>query len=184
MLEVELKFPIDDRDAITEKLAALGAVAGAAVEQADAYFNHPARDFAETDEALRVRTVGGASVITYKGPKQGGGAKTRYELELPLGEHAQEDWAELLTRLGFRAVAVVRKRRTPFELEQQGRAFEVVIDEVEGLGDGGLGLFAEVETVAPPDEKEAAERAVVNLAERLGLLHSEPRSYLGMLLAR
>lgn len=177
MLEVELKFPLDHAGSLRERLASVGAVAKGVVVQSDAYFNHPARDFAQTDEALRIRTVGDESFVTYKGPKQGSAAKTRFELELPLAAQTADEWAELLTRLGFRAVATVRKRRELFELERVGRAFELTIDEVEGLG-----AYAEVETLADEASRDAAEHAVLALAAELGLTNSEPRSYLEMLL--
>lgn len=179
MLEVELKFPLDDALSLRERLASVGAVANGVVVQSDAYYNHPARDFAATDEALRIRTVGDESFVTYKGPKQGGSAKTRFELELPLAPQSAEGWVEVLTRLGFRAVATVRKRRELFGLEREGRAFELTIDEVAGLG-----AFAEVETLAEEASRVAAEHAVLALAAELGLTEAEPRSYLELLLAK
>lgn len=179
MLEVELKFPLDDALSLRERLVGVGAVAKGVVVQSDAYLNHPTRDFAQTDEALRIRTVGEESFVTYKGPKLGGSAKTRFELELPLAAKTSEGWAEILTRLGFRAVAAVRKRRELFELTRDGRAFELSIDEVEGLG-----AFAEVETLADEASREAAERAVLSLTAELGLTAAEPRSYLEMLLTK
>lgn len=179
MLEVELKFPLDDADSLRERLVVIGAVAKGVVGQSDAYFNHPARDFAQTDEALRIRTVGDDSFVTYKGPRLGGGAKTRFELELPLAAQTAEGWTEVLTKLGFRAVATVRKRRELFELTREGRAFELTIDEVEGLG-----AFAEVETLADEASRDAAERAVLALAAELGLTDAEPRSYLEILLLK
>jgi adenylate cyclase class 2 len=179
MLEVELKFPLDDAGSLRERLVSVGAVAKGVVVQSDAYFNHPARDFTVTDEALRIRTVGDESVVTYKGPKQGSAAKTRFELELPLASQTTDGWSEMLTRLGFCAVATVRKRRELFELTREGRKFELTIDEVEGLG-----AFAEVETVADDSSRDAAERAVLALAAELGLTDAEPRSYLEMLLTK
>ncbi len=177
MLEVELKFALADPSAFRQPLADLGATAQQAVTQSDAYYNHPARDFAQTDEALRVRTVDGESLVTYKGPKQGGLAKTRFELELPLAAGTADGWGEVLVKLGFRPVATVTKRRTPFRLQRGGRTFELTIDEVEGLG-----TFAEVETLADDATRDAAEAAVVALAGELGLSAPEPRSYLGMLI--
>lgn len=177
MLEVELKYPLSDPEAFRQRLAAVGAVAQHAVTQSDAYYNHPSRDFAQTDEALRVRTVGGESVATYKGPKQGGLAKTRFELELPLAAGTVEGWHEVLVKLGFRPVATVTKRRTPFRLQREGRAYELTIDEVDRLG-----CFAEVETLADESDRGAAEAAVVALAADLGLAEPEPRSNLEMLL--
>jgi adenylate cyclase class 2 len=179
MLEVELKFPLDDAGSLRERLVVIGAVAKGVVVQSDAYFNHPARDFAQTDEALRIRTVGDDSFVTYKGPKQGSAAKTRFELELPLAAQTADGWGELLTRLGFRAVATVRKRRELFELTREGRAFELTIDEVEGLG-----AFAEVETLAEESARVEAEHAVLALAVELGLTDAESRSYLEMLLTK
>ncbi|QDV79703.1 class IV adenylate cyclase [Botrimarina mediterranea] len=179
MLEVELKFPLDDAGSLRERLAELGAVATGVVAQCDAYFNHPARNFAVTDEALRIRTVGDESVVTYKGPKQGSAAKTRFELELPLATQTTDGWTEILTRLGFRPVATVKKRRELFGLERDGRAFELTIDEVEGLG-----AFAEVETLTDEASRDAAEHAVLALAAELGLTDAEPRSYLEMLITK
>ena len=179
MLEVELKFALADAAGFRRRLEEAGARAGVAVQQHDAYFNHPARDFAATDEALRVRTVGGASRITYKGPKPGGAAKTRFELELPLADATADGWRDLLRRLGFGAVAEVRKRRTPFALAWRGRRFELSIDEVDGLG-----VFAEVETLAADAARDEAAGDVAALAAALGLADPEPLSYLELLLAK
>ncbi|MEM1305123.1 MAG: class IV adenylate cyclase [Planctomycetota bacterium] len=177
MLEVELKFPITEASPLLTRLDALGAVAGDAVTQSDAYYNHPSRDFAVTDEALRIRMVGDDSRITYKGPRQGTLAKTRFEIELPLAEQTAEGWADVLTKLGFRHVATVTKRRAVYILERTGRRFEVSVDEVDRLG-----TFAEVETLAEPADREAAEQAVQELAADLGLTTVESRSYLELLL--
>lgn len=162
-------------------LEAAGATLGGSVQQADHYFNHPSRDFAKTDEAVRLRTVsdasGDASRITYKGPKQGSAAKTRFELELPLADATIDGWSELLTRLGFRSVMIVTKRRVAYHVERTPHRFEVSLDVVEGLG-----AFAEIETTAEPAELAAAERGVNTLATELGLAEPEQRSYLEMLL--
>lgn len=182
MLEVELKFPLADEAALRERLQTVAAVEGEPIQQADTYYNHPSRDFARTDEALRVRSVDGDAWVTYKGPRvsdgsEGTAAKTRFELELPLAAETAEGWAEMLGRLGFREVATVRKVRTPFQLERGGRRLELTIDQVEGVG-----TFAEVESVAEEKDKQGAETAVIELARELGLDNPEPRSYLEMLL--
>ena len=69
----------------------LGATIEPPVVQVDQYFAHPARDFAQTDEALRLRRVGKQNFITYKGSKIDATTKTRREIELPLapGEEAR-----------------------------------------------------------------------------------------------
>ena len=58
MIEVELKYRLDDPESLLSALIARGAEPGAATIERDVYFNHPSRDFAETDEALRLRWDG------------------------------------------------------------------------------------------------------------------------------
>src|SRR6266496_1172527 len=153
MLEVEQKFRIHDAESLERRLHELGArevadtptrsvsedtptrSASEGSDQLDHYFNHPSRDFAQTDEALRLRHVGwvksahshhpsvendksaethlSQNFITYKGPKLDATTKTRREIELPLppGSDTLAHFTELLTALGFRPVAQVRKTR-------------------------------------------------------------------------
>src|SRR5690349_15355832 len=103
--EVEQKFRVGDARQIEAKLAELKAVFKDRQQQIDRYFNHPGRDFARTDEALRLRQIGVENFITYKGPKIDQATKTRRELELPLpsGSQIPTQFTELLTALGFRA---------------------------------------------------------------------------------
>lgn len=56
--EVEKKFPVDDLNEVVAKLEELSATFSEPVVQVDRYFAHPVRDFASTDEALRIRSVG------------------------------------------------------------------------------------------------------------------------------
>lgn len=178
--EVEVKYRDVDHDALRRALAAIRAVKGATVDEEDSYLNHPARDFATTNEAFRIRRVGDDARVTYKGPKEAGPTKTREEIEVPFAPGRSEDLARVFDRLGFRRVAVVRKRRTSFTLAFDGRPLEITLDRVEGLGD-----FAEVEALAEGrDDLPAAQRAVLKLSEALGLTAVEPRSYLRMLLER
>ncbi len=58
MYEVEMKFPLSDSAAVLHQLVELGAVVGVAITQCDTYLKHPARDFSQTDEAFRIRSVG------------------------------------------------------------------------------------------------------------------------------
>lgn len=180
-LEVEQKYRIDDPPALRKRLTDLGVKFSAPVAQADHYFNHPSRDFAITDEAMRIRSVGERNFITYKGPKLDRTVKTRREIELPIAEgtDAAAQFAELLTTLGFRSTAVVRKQRTPGTLTWNDVHSEICWDEVEGIG-----TFLEVELVVDADQAEAARRQILALQEALGLTTVERRSYLAMLLGR
>src|SRR5262245_45734336 len=118
--EVEQKFHVTDPATAQQQLTEAGASFGDAVVQVDTYFRHPARDFRQTDEALRLRQSGDESFITYKGPRIDQETKTRRELELPLPRvPACEQFAELLTALGFTTVATVRKTRRPGKLMWQ-----------------------------------------------------------------
>jgi adenylate cyclase, class 2 len=180
-LEIEQKFRVDDPAGLRAKLAALGAVFRDQVVQRDAYFNHPSRDFAVSDEALRIRSVGDENVITYKGPKLGGGVKTRREIELPIGAGVStaEQLGEILVLLGFRPSAVVEKHRTPGEMTVDGVHFELALDEVAGIGS-----FFEAELVVEDAERETAQGRIHALQTKLGLTTVEPRSYLRMVLER
>jgi len=184
--EVELKFPLARRAAVEAALGTLAARFRPAIEQADVYFAHPSRDFAQTDEALRLRRAGDGVAITWKGPRIGLAAKTRREIELPLAAFPQaaggaatlEAWSELLKALGFRRVWEVVKCRRPARVAWQGREVEVAIDTVTGLGD-----FLELEIVAGEEEIPSALACLQSLAAELGCGPPERRSYLEMLLA-
>jgi adenylate cyclase, class 2 len=180
--EVEVKFRSVDHETLADLLKQMGARADGAVDHEDLYFNHPVRDFAETNEALRIRRVGDANRITYKGPKHAGPTKTRKEIEIAVAEGAEvfHRLVELFKILGFRPVATVRKRRETFHLTYQEHAIEIALDVAQGLG-----AFAEIETIASGmADLPAAQQAVLALAAALGLTEVEPRSYLRMAIER
>jgi adenylate cyclase, class 2 len=176
MVEVEQKFRVEDTSPLRATLERWNARACGKVTQRDAYYNHPARDFGVTDEALRLRTVDGNTVITYKGPKQPGEVKTRREIELPLTR--VEEWDDLLESLGFRQTAVVVKQRESWQLLHDTAQVVICFDQVERLGQ-----FVEIEVVADPADVAEAQQTILDLAQVLGLVAVEPRSYLEMVLA-
>lgn len=174
-LEVEQKYPVADAKGIETLLTGLGAKPLASVTQTDTYYNHPSRDFAVTDEAIRLRKVGNQAFLTYKGPKFDPTTKSRREIELPLV--SPEGWSELFKALGFKEVATVRKRREGWQLERSPFSVEVCLDRVEQVG-----LFAEIEIVADDNQLEPAKQVLAELADKLRLEKPERRSYLEMLL--
>ena len=159
-------------------MALLGAEIGPPGTEADVYYAHPARDFAATDEALRIRRADKGCFITYKGPKIDAASKTRREIDLPLAAGNAGSWADLLAALGFTPVAEVRKSRRKAHVLWQGREVEVSLDEIAGLGQ-----FVELELVADQEGLEAAKACIAALAQRLRLVADERRSYLELLLA-
>jgi adenylate cyclase, class 2 len=178
--EVEVKYRSVDHGLLGQRLTALGASQVGSVGQVDVYLKHPARDFATTNEAFRVRSIGEENRITYKGPRRPGPTKTREEIEIRFadGEEATRQLLDLFKLLGFVPAATIRKTRTSFLLNRAGHSLEVVLDRADGLGD-----FAEVETLASSEpELPAAQSAVLALAAELGLTEPEPRSYLRMAL--
>jgi adenylate cyclase, class 2 len=178
--EVEQKFPVEDLAPIAARVQAMGAAPGGPQSETDLYFAHPSRDFVQTDEALRIRRKGAASLLTYKGPKVDATTKTRRELELPLGAESDgQNWQMLLEALGFRPVAEVHKTRCKAKLPYQGRTVEVSLDEVAELG-----TFVELELITPDGELDQARKCIAALAAELGLTTSERRSYLELLLER
>lgn len=181
MLEVEMKFPLVDAPAFDQGLRFLGAKRSSSRVDQDQYFNAPDRDFAQTDEALRIRTIGHANYVTYKGPKRDALTKTRTEVEVPIasGEDTAREFAQLLTHLGYRRSAIVRKSRLTFDVERDGFAVEITLDDVDEVG-----RFVEIEIQASEEQLDKARTAVMAVAEDLGLHNSERRSYLELLLER
>ena len=180
MLEVEQKFLLDLPEVTRTRLEVLEVEWHPEIEQVDRYFNHPGRDFAITDEALRLRSVGGQNWITYKGPKLDLLTKTRRELELPLADGGElpAEYGELLAALGFRAVLEVRKTRRPGQLFHHGMPVEVAWDTIASLGQ-----FLELELVVEEQFVADARAVLLDLAGELHLGKPERRSYLELLLA-
>jgi adenylate cyclase class 2 len=182
-LEIEMKFPLVDLPALRERLRALKARRKTIrpLREADQYFNAPDRDFAKTDEALRLRRVGAANRVTYKGPKRDRQTKTRVEIEVPFarGEQAAADFSRLLVSLGYRPVRVVSKQRHVYHIRRGKFDVAVCLDQVEELGS-----FVELEVLATSDHLEEARSVLLALAAELGLRDSERRSYLELLLEK
>ena len=172
-----MKYRVPSHDVIKDKLKSLNAKFLEHTEETDIYFNSPVRDFAKTDEALRVRVYGdGTVVLTYKGPRIGSIGKTREELSVTVND--LESLLEILRKLGFREVARIVKRRDIYNYEN----FTIYIDSVEELGS-----FVEVETMV--NDRELIDKAteeVLQLGDKLGLRRDwiERKTYLELMLER
>jgi adenylate cyclase class 2 len=175
MYEVELKVRAD-HEAVRERLADTDAALLGAVEQADVYYDAPNRNFAETDEALRVRTErsddGTETRLTYKGPLVEQESKTREEAKTVVAD--PDALGNILAGLGYHPAAEVSKDRTRYRLD----GYTITLDTVDGLGE-----FVEVEQEVKADIDSAREGAAA-IMERLGLEPDEQirTSYLGLLL--
>ena len=194
MYEVEIKVPADV-EAVRDRLRDAGAERVDARRQRDVYYDAPHRDFAETDEALRLRResplpdgIGSdaetpsaadpaaeTTKVTYKGPLLDAGSKTRVEHETAVDDG--EAMADALSGLGFEPAAVVEKRREFWSFA----GFTVTLDAVDGVGE-----FVEIEReVDDEDAIESTRDDALEALDRLGLDgDSQVRtSYLELLLA-
>ncbi|MGL6193847.1 MAG: class IV adenylate cyclase [Thermoguttaceae bacterium] len=162
MYEVEMKFSLPEVEAFLKSLENLGAKFVETVEETDQFYQHPVRDFAVTDEGLRIRTkkilqqtkicenlderVGNdysetkeqdelACCITYKGPKIDIETKTRKEIEIPIAsdQDTAQKWNEILLALGFTQSGKVFKVRKTFKLDTADRNYEITLDYLPDL---------------------------------------------------
>jgi len=177
MYEVEVKVRAD-HDAVRNRLAELDARSLGRVTQEDTYYDAPHRDFAETDEALRIRRESAdnetAVALTYKGPLLDDTSKSREEHEITADD--REELAAILDGLGFEPAATVAKERHRYAV----RDYTVALDTVDGLGE-----FVEVETETDTADIDDAREGAFDVLRTLGL---DPEngirtSYLGLLLA-
>lgn len=182
MLEIEIKAIITDKTALKAAMCAQGFIWRQTLLETDIYYCGVNRDFALTDEALRLRTTENQddneikTVLTYKGPKLDTVSKTRKELEVGIldGPCMQE----LLHALGHQAALTVRKRREYYTRE----GITACVDEVEGLGS-----YVELETLSDtPGGQEAAVEGLFVQLKQLGIPRESctRKSYLEMLLEK
>ncbi len=179
MLEIELKFRLDDWDDAKQQLQAWGGTFLESRRERDHYYNAPDRDFRTTDEVFRLRVVNDAGILTYKGPKRGGSVKTRPEIEVPLavGAATLADAEKLILSLGYTPTAVVTKQRETYTLHRDGFELHLCFDHL-----GTVGRFVEIEIVADESRTTEAAAVVQAVAKELNLTTPEPRAYLRMVL--
>jgi len=166
LIEVEIKIQISDPFSIRNKFKQQGGIYKLSLIHEDIYYNMPIglRDFAKTDEALRIRnstefkhgdkhrSKKKVSYITYKGKKLDKITKSRHEIELKLED--ANSMKEILTNLGFREILTVKKERELYEFEHEGNKIEALIDYLPILNS----YFLEVELIAQSNEELSEKR--------------------------
>ncbi|WP_135610528.1 class IV adenylate cyclase [Methanococcoides sp. AM1] len=172
MIEIEIKVRAD-HGPVMDRILVMGALKVRTEEHLDVYYNAPHRDFAETDEALRLRSVNGGTRMTYKGRKLDSVSKTREEFETPVDGEAAKD---ILVSLGFFESGIVKKTRDIYRYDD----ITICLDSVEGLGE-----FVEVELVADSDIDLHRER-LFEFLESIGIKKEDSirTSYLEMLMGK
>jgi adenylate cyclase class 2 len=179
--EVEIKFRVENTVELERKLLQLGGTGfGEPIAEFDTFFQHPCRDFAQTDECLRLRNrvlPDGMSEhsLTFKGPKIDSNTKTRREIEISVVE--PEHWESLLAVLGFHKCATVEKFRRRQQLTIDHRRIDLVHDTLPALPKP-LRQFVEIEMMASEEEVDECRIQILDIAKQLGLSHSIRESYL------
>ena len=178
VIEVEMKFAVRDEVELRQRLKKWEVELGPSERQVDSYFSHPARDFSNTDEALRIRQTESRVEVTYKGPRLDERTKTRKEIEVSLADQrtAAPQFAEILDALGFCVAGEVTKSRRLGQLQVRNRTVTVALDQVDGLG-----RFLELECIVCPADVAEARATLEFLACELELGVTERRSYLELL---
>lgn len=211
MYEVEVKLRAD-RETVRARLAEAGAVREARVTQVDTYYDAPHRDFAETDEALRIRRE--TRVDDAAGGEAGADARAEADRDSdPNSDDGgpSEGEGEATTKVTYKGPLVDEKSKTRSEHETAVEDGESAAGIFSGLGfepvetvekereffslDGytvtldtvmGLGEFVEVEAEAESElDIDAAREGAFAVLRRLELDPDDQvrTSYLGLLLS-
>ncbi|HDS83937.1 MAG TPA: class IV adenylate cyclase [Phycisphaerales bacterium] len=142
-LEIEAKIKVESLESMAERLKAVGARFVAERVQHDVHFRDAAGMLKKNRCGLRIRTEttdgNAVSILTFKGPRQGGAYKTREEIETQIADGRA--MTDIFNRLGYQTYVTVSKTRCLWELD----GCEVCLDNVPPLG-----CFVEVEG---PDEQ-------------------------------
>ena len=176
MIEVEVKAKIDDFESLKRELRKINAIKTSEEYQKDIYFNSPIKDFAKTDEALRIRETlindNTNIFITYKGPKIESTSKTREEIEIAIDDICKI--SKLFENLGFKKGNIVIKNRKIYELNE----YIICLDDVEGLGP-----YMEIEVdLEDGSDFQPALDGIYETFKKLGIVDGfERTSYLELL---
>lgn len=136
-------------------------------DQADFYFDPPDRSFIYTDrdgsknadEWFRIRTSNKGDEICYKHwHKDKKTNKSTYadEIETSIGDARQV--LEILKRLGFKQISVIKKHREDWKYKD----FIFSCDEIEGLG-----FFVEIEYHGAIDDPTKGKQKIFNLLKSI-----------------
>jgi len=141
MEEIEIKFPVRDSKAITEKLRKLGfRIAVGRHREKNYLFDDSSGSLQKKGKLLRIRQTPSAQTITYKGPISAASKlKHREEIETRIDDPAV--FHRIFKEIGFSVTTEYSKYRTVFEKEP----LVVSLDETEA------GNYLEVE--GPSDEE-------------------------------
>lgn len=145
-MEIEAKIPVKDLDALYERLLreADKTILDHAFEQ-NFRFDTVDERLSGLHQVLRLRSCGGETILTWKGPGSStANLAVREEIETRLSDGAAS--CDILTRLGFFIVFRYEKIRGEF----YWRSVSVMLDETP------MGCFVEIEGENEPQIQRAA----------------------------
>ena len=189
MLEIELKAFVDTEffQDLEKKILAQNFYFVQMLEESDHYFNAPDRNFAESDEALRIREqrsgLSEQTMLTYKGAKVDPLSNTRVEIETKISNAA--DMQRILNSLGYKSVLTVEKKRREFRGTAESSLVNISLDQLAGLGS-----FIEIVNCAESDisqkDGESCRDRLLSLLDLLGIPRANltRKSYLELLIER
>ncbi len=144
--EIKLAFPSPDT-AIRKLLEAGAREVHARAFEDNVVFDLAGRPLMKSERLLRLRSFGGAALLTFKGPVPGEHRhKVKVEHETAIAD--ADALRSILVELGFEAVYRYQKYRTTYALG----GVEASLDETP------LGTFVELE--GPPDDVDRAAAAL------------------------
>lgn len=125
MVETEVKIRIEDPESVKAKLLSLGAVVTRPRrEEEDTLYDFASGLLRDSGRAIRIRTVGRTTTLTFKGPKRKARSfKVREEFETTVADRGQ--LRKIVKGLGLQPCFAYRKRRT---ILKKGR-LTITIDE-------------------------------------------------------
>lgn len=171
-----MKAKINDKKEVLEKINEIGGEYSHTEKQHDIYYNAPNKDYAKTDEALRIREIpdgdGFKRILTYKGPKIDTKSKTRKEVEVTIND--TDNMNEILLNIGFKPSAIVNKIRRVFNYKN----YTITLDKLDKLG-----YYMEIEFIAKEGSNiEEIRNNIIKIFEKLGITSGFERvSYLELL---
>ncbi len=134
-IEIKLRLPADVSQ-IRRVLRASGfQITKARSHETNVLFDNPKDPLGKQGKLIRVRRVGGDTVLTYKGPSKNTRYKKRHELEVQLSDARVME--EILKQIGYQPVFQYEKFRT--EYVRPPDAGKVLLDETP------VGNFLELE---------------------------------------
>ena len=142
MKEIEVKFKVEDIEAIEQALIEAGVELGEVIEQRDMSF--APEDWVRGEDAplqvpfLRIRRQGNKSILTMKKPIENHLDRIEHETEISNPDEARK----LIEQIGFVQDVEVNKARRKAKMGE----YEICVDRIELLGD-----FIEIEKLVDDD---------------------------------